>query len=143
MTSLSGPPDPPVEATAPEPRRRSVLVVDDDIDSVVSLSALLRAAFDAEVQVAADGLRALQMAAQLRPDVVLMDISMPGMDGFRAAQVLRSLMPDEQQPVLIAVTGLDLEANREAILRAGFDAALSKPLSMDSLAHLFARTPTR
>ncbi len=80
-----------------------ILVVDDMADAATSL-ALVCELYGAEARAACDGREALAVAAEFRPDVVLMDISMPNMDGYEAARRLRS-QTWETKPVLIALTG--------------------------------------
>src|SRR5205823_1000103 len=88
-------------ATATLPPRR-VLVVDDNVDAADSLALLLRLAGQ-EVRVAYDGPTAVLIARAFRPQVALLDIGMPGMDGYELARRLRE-QPDTARPVLVALT---------------------------------------
>ncbi|WP_157119354.1 PAS domain S-box protein [Azohydromonas lata] len=116
----------------PSPRR--VLVVDDHHDVAESLAMLLRMSGH-DVQVAQDGPMALGMAAALRPDIVLLDIGLPGMDGYELARRIREL-PELGAVQLIAVTGHGREADRQAAAAAGFHAFITKPVDPEELARL-------
>jgi CheY-like chemotaxis protein len=110
--------------------RPKVLLVDDYLDSL-EVWALYLSAEGFEVNTAADGLSALQMVESTTPDVVVMDLDLPGMTGMEVARTLRAQAANARLP-LIAVTGHSgstLEAAREA----GFDAALVKPCAPDAL----------
>ena len=111
-----------------------VLVVDDDADTANSSAALLRHC-GYETAVALDGEDALGRAAQLAPDVVLLDLGMPLMDGFEVARRLRrpgGALP----PFIIAVTGHDWPEDRLKCSLAGIDAHLVKPVSETLLSSL-------
>ncbi|HEX7054965.1 MAG TPA: PAS domain S-box protein [Burkholderiales bacterium] len=121
---------------APPGGRRRVLVVDDNVDAALTLEALLRS-LGQEVQVAHDGASALAAARERRPDVVLLDLSMPGMDGIEVARMLRR-EPGFEAVRFAAVTGLGQEADRRRTREAGFDAHLVKPLSREDLRRVLA-----
>jgi len=87
------------------------------------------------VEVAADGPAALAIAPRFQPQVVLLDIGLPGMDGFEVAAHLRR-MADMEHTVLIALTGYGQERDRKRTADAGFDHHLVKPLKMDELSAL-------
>ncbi|HET7866687.1 MAG TPA: response regulator [Burkholderiaceae bacterium] len=89
------------------------------------------------VQTAHDGLRALALAASMRPDVVLMDIGLPEMDGYEVARRIREL-PGLGDVRLIAVTGYGQESDKLAALSAGFQLHLVKPVDPDELARVIA-----
>ncbi|WP_437669067.1 hybrid sensor histidine kinase/response regulator [Sorangium sp. So ce131] len=108
-----------------------VLVVDDNRDSAESMAMLIRRMGN-EVHLAFDGPSALDLAAQLRPDAVLLDIGMPGMTGHDVARELRRI-PDLAGLSLIAMTGYGQDADRRATQEAGFDVHLVKPISADVL----------
>ncbi len=114
-----------------EPGRRRVLIVDDNVDAARTLHALVRE-FGHEVEVAHDASSALAVAREHRPEVVLLDLSMPGMDGVELARALRS-QPGFEDVRFAAVTGLSQEADRRRTREAGFDAHLVKPLSPEDL----------
>ena len=118
----------------PSPQR--VLVVDDHHDAAESLAMLLRMSGH-DVQVAQDGPMALSMAAALRPDIVLLDIGLPGMDGYELARRIREL-PELAAVQLIAVTGHGREADRQAAAAAGFHAFITKPVDPEALARLLS-----
>lgn len=120
--------------TAREATALCILVVDDNHDSADSLAALLRLTGN-EVHTAYDSLEALQRAEKLRPDVALLDIGMPKMNGCEAARHLRRL-PWGKNLLLIAVTGWGQEEDRRRTREAGFDAHLVKPVDHAALMRL-------
>jgi PAS domain S-box-containing protein len=115
------------------PRRR-VLVADDLHDSADSLSMMLRLAGH-DIQTAHNGLEAVQAAATFRPDVVLLDIGMPRMNGYEAAQHIRQ-QPWGKEMLLVALTGWGQEEDRRRALEAGFDEHLTKPVEPATLEKL-------
>jgi PAS domain S-box-containing protein len=117
------------------PRRR-ILVVDDNVDSARSLGMLLELLGN-EVQMAYDGPGALQEAQQFRPDVVLLDIGLPGMSGYDVAPKLKAL-PEMKNVFLVAQTGWGQEEDRRRSKEAGFDAHLVKPIDQAALQRLLA-----
>ena len=114
-----------------------VLVVEDDADSAASLAQLLRLNGH-EVRVAADGPAALQAAQESAPDVVLLDIGLPGMDGCEVARRLAE-RPAEKRPLFVAVTGHDGEDERRRSEEAGIDLHLVKPADPEALSRLLSR----
>ena len=120
------------------PRRR-ILVVDDSEDAANSLARLLTRRYGQELRVANDGLDALAVAAEFRPEVVLLDIGLPGMDGNEVARRLRET-PESAKTVLIALTGWGGEADLERSTRAGFDHYLVKPADPDAILELLAKS---
>jgi PAS domain S-box-containing protein len=110
---------------------RRVLVVDDNVDAARTLEAVLRE-LGHDVAVAHDGPAALRVAREHPPEVVLLDISMPGMDGIELARRLRA-QPGLDAVRFAAVTGLGQEADRRRTREAGFDVHLVKPLSPEDL----------
>jgi two-component system CheB/CheR fusion protein len=129
-------PDPRVEATAPGASLR-ILVVDDNEDSAESLAMLLGLTGH-DVRTAHDGPQALTAAAEHRPDVVFLDIGMPGMNGYEVASRLRR-RPETQGVLLAAMTGWGQEEDRRRSKEAGFDYHLVKPLDPKALDELLAR----
>lgn len=117
---------------APASRRAGrVLVVDDNEDAADALAALLRSELDCEVYTAYDGAQALDKAGEVHPDVVVMDITMPQVDGFEAASLLRRVFR-RKPPRLIAVSGVSGLKPEQA--RAwGFDTLLGKPVPVEQL----------
>jgi CheY-like chemotaxis protein len=111
-----------------------VLVVDDNRDAADSLAMLLRITGN-EIRTTYDGLEALQVAGDFRPEVVLLDIGLPKIDGHEVAQRLRR-EPWGQRICLIAVTGWSDESDRARSRAAGFDHHLVKPLDTGHLAKL-------
>jgi PAS domain S-box-containing protein len=116
---------------------RRVLVIEDNADARAMLRHLLETAGH-EVHEAADGRQGLAMALALRPDVALIDLGLPGLDGFEIARQLRAA--DERRTMLlVAVTGYGSPDDRERSLLAGFDVHLVKPVDPDLLAGVLAR----
>jgi signal transduction histidine kinase/CheY-like chemotaxis protein/putative methionine-R-sulfoxide reductase with GAF domain len=103
-----------------------VLVVDDNVDGAESLSVLLQLSGH-ETRAAHSGSDALVAAQQLGPDVVFLDIGLPGMNGYEVAQRLRAV-PDLARCVLVALTGWGTEEDRRQARAAGFDHHLTKPV---------------
>ena len=117
----------------PLPPRKS-LVVDDNEDAAESLGALLTA-LGANVQTAHDGREALSAVDDFTPDVVLLDIGMPGMDGYEVSRRIRTKFSSEQV-TLIALTGWGQEEDRRRSRAAGFDHHLVKPPDLEKLREL-------
>jgi len=118
-----------------------VLVVDDNRDAADSLSTLLRL-LGAEVRVVYDGADAFNALANYRPNVVLLDIGMPGMDGHEVARQIRRL-PHGREVTLVALTGWGQEEDRQRSRAAGFDFHLVKPASLEALRELLASSDRR
>jgi PAS domain S-box-containing protein len=140
---ISGPGDSqPAGATAPVERATlRVLVVDDNSDSAHSLALLLRLEGH-QTMVAHDGLEAVEVALREAPDVVLLDIGLPNLNGYEAAVRIRQGSPES--PVrLIALTGWGQEADRLRSREAGFDEHLVKPVDADALIALLANPGLR
>jgi PAS domain S-box-containing protein len=117
-------------------RSLHVLVVEDNVDAADSLSMLLRL-YGHDVQVARTGPTALEMASTFRADVVLLDIGLPGMDGYQVAKRLRE-RPDFKGVTICALTGYTpSEADRERHQQSGFDHYFVKPVSLEKLTELF------
>lgn len=116
-------------------RKRRVLVVDDNKDGAESLGMLLRM-WGHEVRLAHDGATALRLAAAEPPDVLLLDIGLPGLDGYEVARGVRAARG--RQPVLVALTGYGQEEDRRRTREAGFDHHLTKPVDPEQLAGVFA-----
>jgi CheY-like chemotaxis protein len=113
--------------------KRRILVVDDHEDSAEGLGALLRITGN-EVRIAHDGLEAVEAAAAFLPDVVLLDIGLPKLDGYEAARRIRDAQG--AHVLLIAVTGWGQEEDRLRSKEAGFDHHLTKPIRADALQEL-------
>src|SRR6185437_5295842 len=126
----------PCEAVARELPRRRILVVDDNADAAQALDRLL-AEMGQETVVVYDGFAAVEAAESFHPDLVLLDIGMPKLDGYEVARRLRAL-PDGEHFTLAAVTGWGQETDRRRSLEAGFDRHCAKPVSEASLRELIA-----
>jgi PAS domain S-box-containing protein len=113
-----------------------ILVVDDNRDAADSLALMLRLKGH-DIQTAHDGLEAIQAAAAFRPEVVLLDIGLPKMNGYEAAQYIRA-QPWGGHMALIAVTGWGQEEDKRRSLEAGFDHHLTKPVDPAALEKLLA-----
>jgi signal transduction histidine kinase len=114
------------------PRRsRRVLVVDDNVDTAAVLTAALEAEGH-EVAQQHDGLGALVTAASFRPDLLLLDIGLPGMDGFEVTRRLRS-DPQFAKIKIVALTGYGRESDRAQTLAVGIDRHLVKPVEMETI----------
>ena len=112
-----------------------VLVVDDNEDAAALLAESL-GSLGHQTEVAADGPSALRMAETFQPDIALLDIGLPVMDGYELAHRLRE-RPELGRLRLIAVTGYGQESDRSLSRKAGFDAHLVKPVQFERLAGLF------
>ena len=114
-----------------------VLVVDDSVDAANGLAAVLTSA-DYEARAAYDGFSAVQVAARFRPQLVLLDLEMPGMDGYATAHELRRLAPEDPQ-VLVAYSANSDAESVAAAARAGFDLHVGKPCEIPELLQLLER----
>jgi CheY-like chemotaxis protein len=128
----------PEQAAAAGGRPRvKILVVDDNVDSAQSLCWLLEAGgFDARA--AFDGPAALEKAASFRPEIVLLDLGLPRLDGFEVAARLRA-DPSTRPAVLIALSGYSRDEDRNRSRAVGFDHHLVKPVEFDELLALLHR----
>ncbi len=102
-----------------------VLVVDDNVDTVTTLAMLVKESGHA-VRMAYDGTSVVEAALDYRPNVVLLDIGLPGLNGYEVAKQLRQ-QPARQNTVLVAMTGYGQESDRQRSKDAGFDHHLVKP----------------
>ena len=135
---------PPAEAAPSEKALRGassrrILVVDDNADALEMLAELLRIEGH-EVQAALDGPAALDRAREFRPEVAILDLGLPGMDGYELARRLRAQL-GESAPAIFALTGYGQEADRKRCEAAGFARHLLKPLEADELLAAIASTP--
>jgi signal transduction histidine kinase/CheY-like chemotaxis protein len=121
------------------PRGR-VLIVDDNRDAAESLGMLLNI-MGSEVRVVYDGAAALEAMSGFQPAVVLLDLGMPGMDGFQVARHVRQ-QPVLKEVTLIALTGWGQDEDRRRCREAGFDHHLVKPVDLDALEALLTSLPT-
>jgi two-component system CheB/CheR fusion protein len=109
--------------------------VDDNVDAAKSLARLLNRLYGQDVRVTHDGPGALEMAAQFHPDVILLDIGLPGMDGYEVTRRLRS-DPSLATVRIVALTGWGQETDRRRSREVGFDLHLVKPVDPDVLRRL-------
>ena len=122
------------EETGTPPRR--ILVVDDNVDAAVGLARLLRFAGH-QLEIAHDGNAAIALADRFRPDVLLLDIGLPGLSGYEVASQLRT-HESCRECLFIAVSGYGQEQDRERSRAAGFHHHLAKPVDIDLLIDLIA-----
>jgi CheY-like chemotaxis protein len=122
-------------ASPPAPGARKVLIVDDNIDAADSLARIL-VLRGHEAHTAYDGLQAIERAKALRPDVVLLDIGLPGSNGYEVAKRLREEL-EEEAMVIIALTGYGGKEDRRRTVAAGFDYHLVKPVDVETLIRHF------
>jgi len=118
-----------------DPSKR-ILVVDDNIDAAESL-ALLLALEGHDVKFALDGPAALALASDFQPEAVLLDIGLPGMDGYEVARKLRE-RPETREALIVAITGYGQQEDRALTKAAGFDHHLVKPVDPEELGALLA-----
>ena len=127
---------PPTEkAEQPRPSLR-VLVVDDNVDTVTTLAMLVRES-GYDVRTAYDGSTVLEAALDYRPNVVLLDIGLPGMNGYEVAKQIRQ-QPALKNSVLVAMTGYGQESDRKSSHDAGFDHHLVKPADFPKVLKILA-----
>jgi signal transduction histidine kinase/CheY-like chemotaxis protein len=135
----------PIDANEDNDNRKSaiedrkslrVLVVDDNADTVLSFSMLLEMSGH-DVRTAHDGPTALQVALDYRPDVVLLDIGLPGLNGYEVAKRIRQ-QPDFKNVVLVALTGYGQDSDRQTALHAGFNHHMTKPVRLPQLEQILA-----
>jgi len=134
-------PAPGANAPRPEQRPCRVLIVDDNMDAARSLSMVLELRGH-EVRTCYDGAAGLAEAEGFEPEIVLLDIGLPGMDGFEVARRLRA-RPRSPQPLLVALTGYGQPEDVRRSREAGFDHHLVKPADPEALTALFPSVPVR
>lgn len=138
---LSTPTSPITAApAAPSPNKLCILVVDDNRDVTESLAFLLENDGH-QVLTAYDGISALETAQIKRPDIILMDIGLPGMDGYAVVQALRQ-NHELERSMLIALTGYGQPDDRKKSIASGFDEHLVKPVDIEKLRKLLASYQT-
>ncbi|MDB6042659.1 MAG: response regulator [Gammaproteobacteria bacterium] len=120
--------------------QRRILVADDNNDALESLATLLQLSGH-EVFTAPNGAAALEAAERQRPEVALLDIGMPKLDGYEVARRIRAA-PWGQRITLVALTGWGQDSDRRRSQEAGFDSHLVKPLDLDKLTDLLAGLPS-
>jgi CheY-like chemotaxis protein len=117
-----------------------VLVVDDNFDAAQTLAVLLRVNGH-QVQVAHDGPTAVEAARVYRPNLILLDIGLPGMNGFEVAKKVRNEL-DLGNVVLVAMTGYGQDADKQRSQESGFDFHLVKPTNFSAVKQILASVPT-
>jgi CheY-like chemotaxis protein len=117
------------------PRRR-ILVVDDNHDSALSLGMMLKI-MGHEIRTAHDGLAAVDVAGQFRPDMILLDIGLPKLNGYEACRLIRE-EPWSRDIVIVALTGWGQDEDRRRSHEAGFDHHLVKPVDVAALKQLLS-----
>jgi signal transduction histidine kinase/ActR/RegA family two-component response regulator len=131
LTAEPLPPLPPTEKAEPTGPSLRVLVVDDNADTATSLALLLRASGH-DARMAPDGPTALEVALDYRPNVALLDIGLPGLDGYEVAKRMRQ-QPVLQNVVLVAITGYGKDSDLQRSQEAGFDHFLVKPAKFEKV----------
>jgi CheY-like chemotaxis protein len=116
-----------------------ILVADDNVDAAETLSTILEL-FGHTTCIAHDGLQALAIAAEFKPDAAFLDIGMPGLNGYQAARRMRATAGLEHV-VLMALTGWGAENDHQLASEAGFDFHLTKPVDIDVVSKLLAGLP--
>ncbi len=130
LATTASPPAPP-DQPAKRPMASHVLIVEDNADSRSMLKALLE--LDGyKVTTAKDGMEGLEALRQHRPEVALIDIGLPGLDGYQLARQIRA-QPEFDKVRLIALTGYGRPEDRQKVFEAGFDDHLVKPLRIENL----------
>jgi CheY-like chemotaxis protein len=125
-----------MEAGPKESRPIRILIADDEHD-VADVVARFIARRGLEVRVAYDGLEAIQVARAFVPDVAVLDINMPGLDGYSAARQIRQ-DPNLKGTKLVALSARSHEEHQRRCLEAGFDRQIAKPCSLHALSELLA-----
>jgi signal transduction histidine kinase/CheY-like chemotaxis protein len=112
-----------------------VLIVDDN-EQLAALLGKLVESFGHEICIVNDGIRAIATVQEFEPELILLDIGLPGLDGYEVVKRLREVK-SIRQPVIAAVTGYGQEEDRQRASQAGFDRHLTKPITRDALEELF------
>jgi CheY-like chemotaxis protein len=113
-----------------------ILVVDDNRDAANALARLI-SSFGHEAKAVYDGLQAVDEAATFLPDMALIDIQMPGLDGYEVVKRIRQ-QQESKHIILVAVTGLAAEEDKRQAYECGFDLHVAKPMGVDKLKELLA-----
>ena len=111
-----------------------VLIVDDNVDVVSTLSQWLKIG-GYDVQAAYNGSQAIQLTAEFQPEIILLDIGLPDLNGYDIALQLRKI-PDIPKFLLVAVTGYGQGSDNQDFLDAGFDRHFAKPMDLSKLASI-------
>jgi CheY-like chemotaxis protein len=119
-----------------------ILVVEDDPESLQMMGALL-ALWGHEPTLVAAGPAALEALKEMMPDVILLDLGLPGMDGFEVARTVRRDLAGGASVLIVAVTAFRGEEHQRQAREAGFDRYLMKPVDIDTLRQVLAQAPRR
>jgi CheY-like chemotaxis protein/anti-sigma regulatory factor (Ser/Thr protein kinase) len=133
-------PDQPVREQPPvdEGGRRDVLIVEDNLDAADTLRQILELCGH-RVRVAHDGVAGLEVLLADPPEVALVDVGLPRMDGYELARRARASINGRSPVFMVALTGYGLPEDRSRAIEAGFDAHLTKPVDADALAGILAK----
>lgn len=140
QSSLKGPGSSTWYASGPNVCRLRILIVEDDGIAANALAELLKSDGN-EVAVATDGIAGLQATEAGTPDVVLLDLGLPGMDGYEVCKRIRE-QEHKKRPLLIAVTGHGQKEDRIRSYESGIDLHLTKPVDIHELRHVLGRFRT-
>jgi PAS domain S-box-containing protein len=138
VSDADAPATAPLLRTSASASRHRVLVVDDNLDAAHAM-AMVIAALGGDARVSGDGAGALALVAEWSPTLVLLDIGMPGMDGYETCRRVRAAMGNRIR--IVALTGWGQEQDKRDAERAGFDAHLTKPADPAALERLLAEMP--
>jgi PAS domain S-box-containing protein len=138
-TTKNGEPD--ANCVSPLGAKRRVLVVDDNVDALTSLSRIV-SLMGNDVRRARDGLEALDVAREFQPDVVLMDLGMPRLNGYDAVRQMRQ-EPWSRDVTMVATTGWGQDEDKRRTAEAGFDRHLVKPINIAALREILAGLSSR
>lgn len=125
----------PKERSRPD-RRKRLLIVEDNHDSAEMLCEVL-GGYGCVTRVAYNGPAALEAAREFKPEIAILDINLPDMDGYEVARAIREI-PELREIKLIALTGHSDPAHQRKAQQAGFDSHLVKPVDLDKLRRLIA-----
>lgn len=125
---------------APASTAHTIMLIDDNVDALEAMTMTLET-LGHTVVTASDGQSAVEQAASVRPDVVLLDLGMPAMDGFETARRLREI-PELRHARLVALTGFGQPDDRRRTRAAGFDLHLVKPADLDAITRLLEELDT-
>ncbi len=134
----SAAPESTLQAPRPSENALRVLIVEDEADSAEALEMILTM-MGHQVQTAHSGMAALQAAKDHRPDVILLDIGLPGLNGYQVAERLRETPDAMKHVVLVAMTGYGQPEDRQRAVRAGFDYHMVKPVDPQQLEQLLTQ----
>jgi CheY-like chemotaxis protein len=127
----------PAEPRAPGAAPRDILLIEDNADAADMLRRLLEVAGH-RVRVAPDGIQGLAALREAPPDVALIDIGLPRMDGYEVVRQARASLDGRRRPLLVALTGYGLAEDRRRAIESGFDAHLVKPVEPAALEKLLS-----